>query len=116
MKRREFIGLLGGACIALPCTAWAQGPQQMRRVSLLLGLHENDPEMRGRVKAFRLGMRDLGWIEGRNVQIEIRYAGVEPVSLNAHVADVIRLASLLHIAAQLWPRSFGRQVLLQSYF
>src|SRR5262245_1646372 len=93
MKRREFIGLLGGACIALPCTAWAQGPQQMRRVSLLLGhLDENDPEMRGRVKAFRLGMRDLGWTEGRNVQIEIRYAGVEPVSLNAHVADVIRLA------------------------
>ena len=92
MKRREFIGLLGGACIALPCTGWAQGPQQMRRVSLLLGLDENDPEMRGRVKAFRLGMRDLGWVEGHNVQIEIRYAGVEPVSLNAHVADVIRLA------------------------
>src|SRR5215475_16198055 len=84
MRRREFIGLLGGACIALPCTAWAQGPQQMRRVSLLLGLDENDPEMRGRIKAFRVGMRDLGWIEGRNVQIEIRYAGVEPVSLNAH--------------------------------
>jgi putative tryptophan/tyrosine transport system substrate-binding protein len=51
MRRREFIGLLGGACIALPCTGWAQGPQQMRRVSLLLGLDENDPEMRGRVKA-----------------------------------------------------------------
>src|SRR5262245_51599404 len=98
MKRREFIGLLGGACIGLPCTAWAQGPQQMWRVSLLLGLDENDPEMRGRVKAFRLGMRDLGWIEGRNIQIEIRYAGIEPVSLNAHVADVIRLAPEVIVA------------------
>src|SRR5215510_5764060 len=92
MKRRDVIGLLGSACISLPYKAWAQGPQQMRRVSLLLGIDENDPEMRGRIKAFRLGMRDLGWIEGRNVQIEIRYAGIEPVSLNAHVADVIKLA------------------------
>jgi putative ABC transport system substrate-binding protein len=49
----------------------------MRRVSLLLGWGENDPEIKGRVKAFRLGMRDLGWIEGRNVQIEYRYAGLE---------------------------------------
>jgi len=92
MKRREVIGLLGSACISLPYKAWAQEPQQMRRVSVLLGLEENDPEMRGRIKAFRLGMRDLGWIEGRNIQIEIRYAGIEPVSLNAHVADVIRMA------------------------
>src|SRR5262249_18955606 len=57
-----------------------------------LARRKNTCKMRGRVKAFRLGMRDLGWIEGRNVQIEIRYAGVEPVSLNAHVVDVIRLA------------------------
>src|SRR5215470_11121317 len=92
MRRREFFSLLGGACIALPCTAWAQGPQQMRRVSLLLGWGENDPEIKGRVKAFRLGMRDLGWIEGRNVQIEYRYAGTNLASINKHVAELIRLA------------------------
>ena len=64
MQRRDFITLLGGAAAAWPLAAWAQGSQQMRRVSVLLGLGEKDPEATGRVKAFRLAMRDLGWIEG----------------------------------------------------
>jgi putative tryptophan/tyrosine transport system substrate-binding protein len=75
MQRREFIGLLGGAAAAWPLAAWAQGSQQVRRVSVLLGLDEKDPEATSRVKGFRLGMRDLGWVEGRNVQIEYRFAG-----------------------------------------
>ena len=50
-------------------------PARMRRVSVLLGLPENDPETRARLRAFRLGMRDTGWVEGRNLQIEYRFAG-----------------------------------------
>ncbi|HVI16714.1 MAG TPA: ABC transporter substrate-binding protein, partial [Pseudolabrys sp.] len=92
MKRREFIGLLGGAAAASPLAAWAQGTQQVRRVSMLLGLDEKDPETNSRVRAFRLGMRDLGWVEGRNVQIEYRFAGTKLESINKHVAEVIRLA------------------------
>ena len=64
----------------------------MRRVGMLLGLGEKDPEAKGRVKAFRLGMRDLGWIEGRNVQIEYRFAGTNLELINKHVAELIRLA------------------------
>jgi len=59
---------------------------------MLLGLAENDPETQSRVKAFRLGMRDLGWIEGRNVQIEYRFAGTNLESINKNVAEVVRLA------------------------
>src|SRR5262245_14703983 len=92
VKRREFIGLLGGAAAASPLAAWAQGSQQVRRVSMLLGLDEKDPETNSRVRAFRLGMRDLGWVEGRNVQIEYRFAGTKLESINKHVAEVIRLA------------------------
>jgi putative ABC transport system substrate-binding protein len=92
MKRREFITLLGGAVVAGPLAARAQQPERMRRVSMLLGLTEKDPEAIGRVKAFRLGMRDLGWIEGRNVQIEYRFAGTNLESINKHVAELIRLA------------------------
>jgi len=92
MQRREFIGLLGGAAAAWPLAAWAQGSQQVRRVSLLLGLDEKDPEATSRVKGFRLGMRDLGWVEGRNVQIEYRFAGSNLESINKHVAEVVRLA------------------------
>src|SRR5450759_2150573 len=92
MQRREFITLLGGAAAAWPIAARAQQPERMRRVSVLLGVGEKDPESNGRVKAFRLGMRALGWIEGRNVQVEYRFAGINPDSISKHVAELIRLA------------------------
>jgi putative tryptophan/tyrosine transport system substrate-binding protein len=92
MQRREFITLICGAAMAWPLAARGQQPDRMRRVSMLLGLGEKDPEAIGRVKAFRLGMRDLGWIEGRNVQIEYRFAGTNLESINKNVAELIRLA------------------------
>lgn len=75
MQRREFITLVGGAATIWPLAARAQRTDRMRTVGMLLGLAEKDPEAMNRVKAFQLGMRDLGWIEGRNVQIEYRFAG-----------------------------------------
>jgi putative ABC transport system substrate-binding protein len=92
MQRREFITLVGGAAATWPLTARAQHIDRMRRVSMLLGLAEKDPEAINRVKAFRLGMRDLGWIEGRNVQIEYRFAGTNLESINKNVAELIGLA------------------------
>ena len=91
MQRREFVTLLVGAAATWPLAAWAQGSQQVRRVSVLLGLGEKDPEATSRVKAFRLAMRDLGWIEGRNVQIEYRFAGTNLELIDKHVAEVVRL-------------------------
>jgi putative tryptophan/tyrosine transport system substrate-binding protein len=91
MKRREFITLTGGAAV-WPLAARAQHADRMRRISMLLGLDENDPEAINRVKAFRLGMRDLGWIEGRNVQIEYRFAGTNLESINKNVAELVQLA------------------------
>ena len=90
MKRRDFITLVAGSAATWPIAARAQKPDRMRRVSMLLGLAEKDPEAIGRVKAFRLGMRDLGWIEGRNVQIEYRFAGTNLESINNHVTELIR--------------------------
>jgi putative tryptophan/tyrosine transport system substrate-binding protein len=71
MRRREFITVVGSSAV-WPLAARAQQPQRMRRVSVLLGTPENDAETKSRLRAFRLGMRDAGWIEGRNVQIEYR--------------------------------------------
>ena len=59
---------------------------------MLQGVAENDPEAINRVKAFRLGMRDLGWIEGRNVQIDYRFAGTDLESIDKNVAEVVQLA------------------------
>ena len=92
MRRRDFVTLLGGAAAAWPLAARAQQPERMRRVSVLLGLGEKDPEAISRLKAFRQGMRDLGWIEGRNVQIEYRFAGSNLELIDKHVAELIRLA------------------------
>jgi putative ABC transport system substrate-binding protein len=64
----------------------------MRRVSVLLGTPENDPETKSRIKAFRLGMRDAGWAEGSNIQIEYRHAGIDRDAISKHVAEAIRLA------------------------
>jgi ABC-type uncharacterized transport system substrate-binding protein len=92
MQRREFITLLGGVTAAWSLTAHAQQPRGLRRVSVLLGIPENDPETNSRLKAFRLGMRDAGWIEGRNVHIEYRYAGTNRDSIKKHVAELIQQA------------------------
>ena len=92
MRRREFIGLLSGAAAAWPLAVRAQQSQRMRRVSVLLGVPENDPETKSRVRAFQLGMRDAGWIDGRNVQIEYRYAGTDPEAIKKHIAELIPLA------------------------
>jgi len=91
MRRREFITLLGGAAATWSLAARAQQADRMRRIGVLLGLAENDPETKSRLKAFRLGMRDLGWIEGRNVQIEYRFAGGDLESINKDVTELIRL-------------------------
>jgi putative ABC transport system substrate-binding protein len=92
MRRRDFIALIASAGISSPRTVWAQELQRVRRVSVLVGLAEKDPEATGRIKAFRLGMRDLGWIEGRNIQIEYRFAGTNLESIDKHVAEVVSRA------------------------
>ncbi len=74
MRRREFINLLGGTALAWPLDARAQQPDRMRRIGVLIGYPESDPEARTFVAAFRDGLRKLGWTEGRNVRIDTRWA------------------------------------------
>jgi ABC-type uncharacterized transport system substrate-binding protein len=90
IRRRHFIALLR--------TAGTQASQKMQRVSMLLALDESDPIGKSRVKAFRLGMRDLGWIEGRNVQIDARFVGSNPELIKKHVLDLIRLTPEVIVA------------------
>jgi putative ABC transport system substrate-binding protein len=73
MKRREFITLLGGAA-ALPLAARAQQAERVRRIGVLMGYAENDPEAQSRIAAFKQELAALGWTEGRNLRIDIRWA------------------------------------------
>jgi putative tryptophan/tyrosine transport system substrate-binding protein len=73
MNRREFIGAFGGVA-AWPLAARAQRPDRLRHIAILTGLAEDNPETKVRLTAFRQGLEKLGWSEGRNLRIDIRYA------------------------------------------
>ena len=72
MKRRDFITLLGGAATAWPLAARAQQSDRVRRIGVLMSLAENDPVAQTQLAALVRGLRDLGWIEGRNIRVEFR--------------------------------------------
>ena len=94
MRRRDFIKVIAGSAAAWPPTARAQSvqPERMRRVGVLLPFDENDPEAKNRLRQFRLGMRDLDWIEGRNVLIDVRFSGSDSESIQRSVAELIKAA------------------------
>ena len=91
MIRREFIALLGGT-VAWPLAAPAQQGQPVRRVGVLLTLAADDPETRVGLAAFRQGLLQSGWEEGRNAQIVYRSAEGDADRIRQYVADMITLA------------------------
>jgi hypothetical protein len=106
MKRRKFITLVGGAAAAWPLAARAQQVDRKRRIGVLIaGLTENDSEGQLRMAAFRRGLQNLGWIEGRNVHIEERWPGGNnerlPWSLDPKI-DELRVIELQPGVVQLY--------------
>ena len=91
MRRREFIMLLGGAVASWPVAAPAQ-PEQMRRVGIFMDLSEQDQEGQTRVAAFRKGLQDLGWTEGRNLRSDIRWTAGDPARMRRYAAELVGLA------------------------
>ena len=73
LRRRDFITLLGGAA-AWPLAARAQQRERMRRIGVLMNLAADDTEAQARLAAFQQGLEKLGWSEGRNVHLDVRFA------------------------------------------
>jgi putative tryptophan/tyrosine transport system substrate-binding protein len=90
MTRREFITLLGGAAAAWPVAASAQ-PEPLRRIAIFMDLAEQDQEGQTRVAAFRKGLQDLGWAEGRNVRFDTRWTGGDPTLMRQYAAELVSL-------------------------
>src|SRR5215831_16574331 len=90
MKRRAFILALGGAA-AWPLTARAQQAERVRRIGLLMGTAD-DREGQARVTALKQGLQDLGWTDGRNIQIETRFGGADAGRIRADTAELVALA------------------------
>jgi putative tryptophan/tyrosine transport system substrate-binding protein len=91
VRRREFITLLGGAAAAWPLAANAQQPDQKRRVGVLMHMSENHAEGQPRLAAFRQGLQQLGWIDGRNVRLDIRWAAGDAERYRRFAAELVAL-------------------------
>jgi putative ABC transport system substrate-binding protein len=92
MRRREFITLLGGAAAAWPLAARAQQGERVRRVGVLTGTVPDDPEGQARIAAFHQGLQQLGWTDGRNVRIDIRWSAASADRLRTYAAELVGLA------------------------
>src|SRR5215468_8772133 len=90
MKRRNFITLLGGA-VAWPLAARAQQGNRVRRISVLLGFDENDPVAKTNVSAFTQALAGLGWTDGRNARMDLRWAGDDIDRIRARAQELVGL-------------------------
>jgi ABC-type uncharacterized transport system substrate-binding protein len=89
MRRREFITLLGGA-MAVPSIACAQQAERVRHIGILMSIGD-DPEGRVRVGAALQELQQLGWVEGRNVRIEIRWGSGAADRIRKYAAELVAL-------------------------
>jgi putative tryptophan/tyrosine transport system substrate-binding protein len=90
-RRRDFITLLGGAA-AWPLAARGHQPERMRRIGVLIGAIETDPESQARIAAFKEGLQALGWTDGRNVHIDYRFASADLDLTHKYAAELVGLA------------------------
>jgi len=89
--RREFVVGLGSAA-AWPVVALAQQPVRIRRLAVFMNLPEGNPEAQRSLAALRQGLAALGWIEGRSIHIDYRWATDDPNSTRSSAAELVRLA------------------------
>ena len=90
LRRREFNAGLGGAA-AWPLAAWAQQGDRVRRIGVLMLGDENDPEGKRRLSAFTQALVGLGWIDGRNLRMDLRWGGDDTDRIRALVQELVGL-------------------------
>jgi putative ABC transport system substrate-binding protein len=91
MRRREFLSLLGGAA-AWPLAARAQQPERMRRIGLLVNVSEADPGRQRFIGTFLQALQQLGWEDGRNLRIDIRWGAGDPEHYRRYAAELVEHA------------------------
>jgi putative ABC transport system substrate-binding protein len=99
LKRREFITLLGGAAAVWPLAARAQPSERMRRISLLMNVAAENPEGQTAVAAFQQELQKLGWGDGGNVRIDIRWGENDVERDRRYAAELVALAPDVILAA-----------------
>src|SRR5262249_14120187 len=97
IERRKFLATLGGAA-AWPLAARAQQGERMRRISVMMAYDESDPEAQARIGAVRQGLPELGWTEGHNLRMEIRWGTGDPDRARTSTTELISLAPHVIVA------------------
>ena len=92
MRRREFITFLGGAATIWPLAARTHQSDRVRRIGVLMGYAETDPSAQAQVEALRQGLERLGWEEGRNVLIDVRFPAADAGRVRAILTELMSLA------------------------
>ncbi len=92
MNRRTFLTGFGSAAVAAPLVARAQQPELVRRVGVLMPWPENQPNTRARVMAFAQALGRLGWVEGRNIRIDYRFAAGDRGLFKTYATELVRLS------------------------
>ena len=92
MQRRKFIALAVGAAAAWPLTARAQQSDRMRRIGVLTGASTDDPESQANIAVFLQALEQLGWSDGRNLQIDTRSVGGNDDNTRKYAAELAALA------------------------
>jgi putative ABC transport system substrate-binding protein len=110
MRRRQFIALLGGAAAARPLAASAQQREPLRRVAVLLGTARDAPGAQERYTAFLEAFERLGWTDGRNVQIVVRWGGGNEAETRKYAEEIVALAPDVILATG----SSGAEVMLKA--
>jgi putative ABC transport system substrate-binding protein len=90
MRRREFIAGLGSVA-AWPVMARAQQSDRIRRICVLMPFDENDPLMKLRISAFTQALAELGWTDGRNVRVDLRWSGGDTNRIRALAQELVGL-------------------------
>jgi putative ABC transport system substrate-binding protein len=91
VRRREFITLVGGAAAGWPLGAHAQQGDRMRRLGILMAGAESDAQYQADVAVFREGLQKLGWVDGQNIRIEVRWAGFNADTMRRYAKELIAL-------------------------
>ena len=99
VRRRDFLQFLGSAAIAWPHAAHAQQDGRLRRVGMLMGGAESDPVWQSRAATFRDALTKLGWIEGRNLLLELRFGSGDANHMRALALELVRLDPAVIVAA-----------------
>ena len=98
MRRREFIALLGSGVAGWSRVARAQQPERVRRIGVLMNRAAGDPQGQARLSAFQQALQQLGWIDGRNVRIDIRWHEADTDRARRYAQELIALAPDIFLA------------------